>query len=50
VTGERTQRAERTSVTFGTDGVCSWMPRGLVGLLAGESRGKRMIRVAPDPA
>jgi len=26
------------------------MPRGLFGLLAGESRGKRMIRLAPDPA
>ncbi len=25
-------------------------PRGLVGLLAGENRGKRMIRVGPDPA
>jgi len=25
-------------------------PRGLIGLLAGENRGKRMIRVAPDPA
>jgi NADPH-dependent curcumin reductase CurA len=24
-------------------------PRGLIGLLAGENRGKRMIRVAPDP-
>lgn len=24
-------------------------PQGLVGLLAGENRGKRMIRVAPDP-
>lgn len=24
-------------------------PRGLVGLLAGENRGKRMIRVGPDP-
>jgi len=25
-------------------------PRGLVGLLAGENRGKRMVRVGPDPA
>jgi NADPH-dependent curcumin reductase CurA len=25
-------------------------PRGLIGLLAGENRGKRMVRVAPDPA
>jgi NADPH-dependent curcumin reductase CurA len=25
-------------------------PRGLIGLLAGENRGKRMIRVGPDPA
>jgi NADPH-dependent curcumin reductase CurA len=25
-------------------------PRGLIGLLHGENRGKRMIRVAPDPA
>ena len=25
-------------------------PRGLIGLLAGDNRGKRMIRVAPDPA
>jgi hypothetical protein len=25
-------------------------PRGLIGLLAGENRGKRMIRVAPDPS
>jgi NADPH-dependent curcumin reductase CurA len=25
-------------------------PEGLIGLLAGENRGKRMIRVAPDPA
>ena len=25
-------------------------PRALVGLLAGENRGKRMVRVAPDPA
>lgn len=25
-------------------------PQGLVGLLAGENRGKRMVRVAPDPA
>lgn len=25
-------------------------PAGLVGLLAGENRGKRMVRVAPDPA
>ncbi len=25
-------------------------PRGLIGLLAGENRGKRMIRVAADPA
>lgn len=25
-------------------------PAGLIGLLAGENRGKRMIRVAPDPA
>jgi NADPH-dependent curcumin reductase CurA len=25
-------------------------PSGLIGLLAGENRGKRMIRVAPDPA
>jgi NADPH-dependent curcumin reductase CurA len=25
-------------------------PRGLIGLLAGENRGKRMIRVSPDPA
>ncbi len=25
-------------------------PRGLVGLLAGENRGKRMIRVGPDPS
>ena len=24
-------------------------PRGLIGLLAGENRGKRMIRVGPDP-
>jgi NADPH-dependent curcumin reductase CurA len=24
-------------------------PRGLVGLLAGENRGKRMIRVSPEP-
>jgi NADPH-dependent curcumin reductase CurA len=24
-------------------------PRGLIGLLAGENRGKRIIRVAPDP-
>jgi NADPH-dependent curcumin reductase CurA len=24
-------------------------PRGLVGLLAGENRGKRMVRVGPDP-
>jgi NADPH-dependent curcumin reductase CurA len=24
-------------------------PRGLIGLLAGENRGKRMIRVSPDP-
>lgn len=24
-------------------------PRGLIGLLAGDNRGKRMIRVAPDP-
>ena len=24
-------------------------PQGLVGLLAGENRGKRMVRVAPDP-
>jgi len=25
-------------------------PRGLIGLLAGENRGKRMIRVGPDPS
>jgi NADPH-dependent curcumin reductase CurA len=25
-------------------------PAGLIGLLAGENRGKRMVRVAPDPA
>jgi NADPH-dependent curcumin reductase CurA len=25
-------------------------PRALIGLLAGENRGKRMVRVAPDPA
>ena len=25
-------------------------PRGLIGLLAGENRGKRIIRVGPDPA
>lgn len=25
-------------------------PQGLVGLLAGQNRGKRMIRIAPDPA
>ena len=25
-------------------------PKGLIGLLAGDNRGKRMIRVAPDPA
>jgi len=25
-------------------------PRGLVGLLAGENRGKRMVRVSPDPS
>jgi len=25
-------------------------PRGLIGLLAGENRGKRMVRVGPDPA
>ena len=25
-------------------------PGGLIGLLAGENRGKRMVRVAPDPA
>jgi NADPH-dependent curcumin reductase CurA len=25
-------------------------PRGLIGLLAGENRGKRMIRVSPEPA
>ncbi len=25
-------------------------PQGLIGLLAGDNRGKRMIRVAPDPA
>jgi NADPH-dependent curcumin reductase CurA len=25
-------------------------PRGLIGLLAGENRGKRMIRVGADPA
>jgi NADPH-dependent curcumin reductase CurA len=25
-------------------------PEGLIGLLAGENRGKRMIRVAPDPS
>jgi hypothetical protein len=25
-------------------------PRGLIGLLAGENRGKRMIRVSPDPS
>ncbi len=31
------------------DGVES-APRGLVGLLAGENRGKRMIRVGPEPA
>ena len=24
-------------------------PGGLIGLLAGENRGKRMIQVAPDP-
>jgi NADPH-dependent curcumin reductase CurA len=24
-------------------------PRGLIGLLAGDNRGKRMIRVGPDP-
>lgn len=24
-------------------------PRGLIGLLAGENRGKRMVRVSPDP-
>ncbi len=24
-------------------------PRGLIGLLAGENRGKRIIRVGPDP-
>jgi NADPH-dependent curcumin reductase CurA len=24
-------------------------PRGLIGLLAGENRGKRMIRVSADP-
>ena len=24
-------------------------PRALIGLLAGENRGKRMVRVAPDP-
>jgi hypothetical protein len=25
-------------------------PQGLIGLLAGENRGKRMVRVGPDPA
>jgi NADPH-dependent curcumin reductase CurA len=25
-------------------------PRGLIGLLAGENRGKRMVRVSPDPS
>ena len=25
-------------------------PRALIGLLAGDNRGKRMVRVAPDPA
>jgi NADPH-dependent curcumin reductase CurA len=25
-------------------------PAGLIGLLAGENRGKRMVRVAPDPS
>ena len=25
-------------------------PRGLIGLLAGQNRGKRMVRLAPDPA
>ena len=25
-------------------------PRGLIGLLAGHNRGKRMVRLAPDPA
>lgn len=25
-------------------------PRALIGLLAGENTGKRMVRVAPDPS
>ena len=25
-------------------------PQGLIGLLAGENRGKRMVRVGPDPS
>lgn len=25
-------------------------PQALIGLLAGDNRGKRMVRVAPDPA
>jgi len=57
---ERDADAERDLAAWSADGKIKVVedilegiesaPRGLIGLLAGENRGKRMVRIAPDPA
>lgn len=57
---DRDAEAERDLAAWSSDGRLKVVedvidglenaPRGLIGLLAGENRGKRIIRVGPDPA